>query len=129
MAATIVPKFITTLFKKEIERIHKVLLYEISKDYNIPLDELNKKYIPTIDVNNDKIEIVRRRTYNSNLDIEQRCIALNAKQKQCKRSKGSHDSFCIAHMYHQRHGTIKNLNGKADNEEVKEKEKKWEKLY
>ena len=127
MAATIVPKFITTLFKMEIERIHKLLLFEISKDYKIPLDELNKKYIPTIDVNYDKIEIIRRRNYNSNLDIEQRCVALNAKHKQCKRSKGSHDSFCIAHMHVRRHGTINDLDENKDVDEVETK--KWGKLY
>jgi hypothetical protein len=117
MADTIVPKFITTLFKNEIERIHKVLLYEISKDYKIPLDDLNKKYIPTVDINNDNIVIVRKRNYNINLPIEQRCIAFNSKHKQCKRSKGTHEHFCNVHMNHQKHGTIGNLiqnKGKTD---------------
>jgi hypothetical protein len=116
MANTVVPKFITTLFKGEIERIHKVLLKEISKDYGISLDELNTKYLATVDVNTDKIEIIRRRKYNSNMEDAQRCIALNSKHKQCKRSKGNHQCFCNAHMYKQRYGTLNNPVG-DDNKE------------
>ena len=125
MANTVVPKFITTLFKGEIERIHKVLLQQISKDYGISLDELNKKYLATVDVNTDKIEIIRRRKYLSNIDDEQRCVALNSKNKQCMRSKGKHNCFCNIHIYQQPHGTLEKPLKEGENK----KEKMTKKLY
>ncbi|QOI90193.1 hypothetical protein QKU58_gp138 [Pyramimonas orientalis virus] len=106
MTSTIVPKFIITLFKGEIERIHKKLLIEIAKDYKLSIEELNSRYIPSIDINNDKIEIVRRRKYLSNLDDKNRCIAYNGKKKRCQRPKGANSTFCHAHVNSQRHGTL-----------------------
>lgn len=87
MNTTIVPKFIVNLFAQEIERIHKLLLYEISKDYNINLTELESRYISNVSISAEKIQIVRKRDYNINLEDDRRCCALNAKGKQCQRSK------------------------------------------
>ena len=54
MNTSIIPKFIVNLFKHEIERVHKVLLYEISKDYNIPYTDLEKRYISNVNLDEDK---------------------------------------------------------------------------
>lgn len=87
MNTTIIPKFIVNLFKNEIQKIHKMLLYEISKDYNINLKELENKYICEININDDKIQIIKKRNYNTNLLEEKRCTAFNAKNERCQRSK------------------------------------------
>ncbi len=122
MNTTIIPKFIVNLFKNEIQKIHKMLLYEISKDYNIDLEELEKKYICDININNDKIQIIKKRSYNANLPEEKRCIAYNAKNERCQRSKGSHDKYCPIHLRSFRYGT------KIETEKTTT-EKKWSKLY
>lgn len=122
MNTTIIPKFIVNLFKNEIQKIHKMLLYEISKDYNINLDELEKKYICDININNDKIQIIKKRSYNANLPEEKRCVAYNAKNERCQRSKGSHDKYCPIHLRSLRYGT------KIETEKTTT-EKKWSKLY
>lgn len=123
MNTTIVPKFIVNLFAQEIERIHKLLLYEISKDYNISLSELESRYISNVSVSTEKIQIVKKRDYNVNLENTKRCCALNAKGKQCQRSKGNHDVFCPIHKDNNKYGTI-DKNGFG--QKVK---KKWEKIY
>jgi hypothetical protein len=122
MNTSIVPKFIVNLFAHEIERVHKLLLYEISKDYNIPYNELENKYITNVDINHDKIQIVKKRNYNTNLDTKNRCIAYNAQQQQCQRSKGGNKDFCPIHLKCHRYGTI-------HNKCVVIKEKQWSKLY
>ncbi len=118
MNTTIIPKFIVNLFKNEIQKIHKMLLYEISKDYNIDLEELEKRYICDININNDKIQIIKKRSYNANLPEEKRCTAYNAKNERCQRSKGSHDKFCPIHLRSLKYGTTKSTTVK-----------KWSKLY
>lgn len=123
MNTSVVPKFIVNLFKSEIQRIHKMLLYEIAQDYDIPYEELEKRYIPDVEINNDNIQIVKRRDYNANLKDENRCIAYNAKHKQCQRSKGgNHEHFCPIHVKNNRYGTILDKPSSI-------KEKKWFKLY
>ena len=123
MNTTIIPKFIVSLFKNEIQKIHKLLLYEISKDYNIDLEELEKRYICDININNDKIQIIKKRSYNANLPEEKRCIAYNAKNERCQRSKGSHDKYCPIHLRSLQYGT------KIEIEKTTTTEKKWSKLY
>ena len=123
MNTTIIPKFIVNLFKNEIQKIHKMLLYEISKDYNIDLEELEKRYICDININNDKIQIIKKRSYNANLPKEKRCVAYNAKNERCQRSKGSHDKYCPIHLRSLQYGT------KIKTEKTTITEKKWSKLY
>lgn len=123
MNTSVVPKFIVNLFKSEIQRIHKLLLYEIAQDYNIPYEELEKRYVSEVDINNDKIQIVKRRDYNTKLKDENRCIAYNAKHKQCQRSKGNgHEHFCPIHAKNHKYGTILE-------KPINVKDKKWFKLY
>jgi hypothetical protein len=123
MNTSVVPKFIVNLFKSEIQRIHKLLLYDIAQDYNIPYEELEKRYVSDVDINNDKIQIVKRRDYNANLKDEKRCIAYNAKHKQCQRSKGGiHEHFCPIHAKNHKYGTILE-------KQMNVKDKKWSKLY
>lgn len=123
MNTSVVPKFIVNLFKSEIQRIHKLLLYEIAQDYDIPYEELEKRYVSVVDINNDKIQIVKRRDYNANLKDENRCIAYNAKHNQCQRSKGSnHEHFCHIHVKKHKYGTILEKT-------INVKDKKWFKLY
>lgn len=116
---TIVPRFIINLFKQEIEKVHKLLLYEISKDYNLSFDELEKKYISKVDISHDNIQIIKKRDYNLNLKIEDRCCAYNAKNEQCKRSKADNDKYCPIHITKRKNGSI--------HDHIKDK--KWEKLY
>lgn len=123
MNTTIIPKFIVNLFKNEIQKVHKMLLYEISKDYNIDLEELESKYICDININDDKIQIVKKRNYNANLPVEKRCIAYNAKNERCQRSKGSHDKYCPIHLRSLQYGT------KIEISKLKTTNKKWSKLY
>jgi hypothetical protein len=122
MNTSIIPKFIVNLFKHEIERVHKVLLYEISKDYNIPYTDLEKRYISNVNLDEDKIQIIKRRNYNANLDAKDRCIAYNAKHQQCQRSKGGNETFCPIHLKNNKHGTIYDKC-------ICVKKKKWCKLY
>jgi len=123
MNTTIIPKFIVNLFKNEIQKTHKALLYEISKDYNLDLGELENRYKCDINISNDKIQIVKRRNYNINLPIEKRCLAFNAKNERCQRSKGSHESFCPIHLRSLQNG--KNLKTSKSIPTPK----KWCKLY
>ena len=123
MNTTILPKFIVNLFKNEIQKIHKMLLYEISKDYNINLKELENKYICEININDDKIQIIKKRNYNTNLLEEKRCTAFNAKNERCQRSKGSHDTYCPIHLRSLQYCK------KTDISKCKSTTKKWSKLY
>jgi antitoxin component of RelBE/YafQ-DinJ toxin-antitoxin module len=126
MSSTIVPKFIVNIFKKQIEAIHYTLLNDIAKEYNIPFDELQAKYIPDFYLNSDEIQIVKKRSYNINQKKENRCIAINSKNQQCKRSKlKNHTEYCVIHRENRRYGTI---NDKVSCCEEKA-EKKWSKLY
>ena len=109
MSTLIVPSFIVSLFTKEIYHVHEQLLFDISKTYKIPFEDLKKKYLPEVDVisnNLEKISIVKKREYNKNLPSTKQCIALTKNQSQCLRSKGSHLNFCIIHMNNQPYGTI-----------------------
>lgn len=123
MKTTIIPKLIVNLFKNEIQKIHKMLLYEISKDYNIDLKELENKYLCDLNINNDNIQIIKKRSYNTNLPEEKQCIAYNAKNERCKRSKGSHDKYCPIHLHCLHNGK------KIETDKKTVIEKKWSKLY
>lgn len=123
MNTTVIPKFIVNLFKNEIQRIHKLLLLEIAKDYDLDYSELEKKYLCNVTVNNDNIQIIKKRNYNTNLSTDKQCQAYNAKQIRCQRSKGAHEQYCPIHLRGLPYGSIHN------NQQTKVKPKKWEKLY
>lgn len=109
MSTLVVPSFIVSLFTNEIFHIHEQLLLDISKTYEIPFEELKRKYLPEIDVisnNLEKINIVKKREYNKNLPSTKQCIALTKNKYQCLRSKGCHVHFCIIHKNNQPYGTI-----------------------
>ena len=109
MSTLVVPSFIVSLFTKEIFHIHEELLHDISKQYNIPYEDLENRYLPKLDVisnNLEKVNIAKKREYNKNLPKTKQCIALTKNQSQCLRSKGSHDHFCIIHMNNQPYGTL-----------------------
>ena len=111
MSTLFIPKCIVSLFADQIKEIHKKLLSEISQDYKIPLTELEQKYIFSFNVipeSEQKIDIIKRRSYNINLQESHRCIALNSKGLQCKRSKVSSRDLCAIHMSHNKYGTINN---------------------
>lgn len=109
MCTLSVPSFIISLFTKEVMKVHEDLLQDMSKQYDIPFEELQKRYIPNIQIISnqlEKVNISKKRQYNKNLPPHKRCFALTKENKQCVRSKGQHERFCIIHENHQPYGTI-----------------------
>lgn len=103
MSTIFVPKYIVDLFKNEIINIHEELLKNIAKDYNIPYEELNEKYIPTVNITTEHeqtLEIIKRRSYNKNLKDCDRCTSLNNRGYRCKRSKLKNEDVCAIHAHH-----------------------------
>lgn len=113
MSTTFVPKYIVNLFRDEIVNIHTELLKSIANDYNIPYEELSKKYIPTMKVTTEEeqtLEIIKRRSYNKNLKECDRCTSLNNRGERCKRSKLKNEVVCAIHVHHNTSSHKKNKN-------------------
>ena len=70
MSNLVVPSFIVSLFTKEICNVHNELLLDISKTYGISYEELQKRYLPNVNVVSnelEKITISKKRDYKKNL--------------------------------------------------------------
>lgn len=113
MTTTSIPSYVSVVLKQEIIKIQHRMLFKISEDYEIDFDELVAKYTDTRCVDGqERVDIVRKRDYNKNLDQANRCTALNAKGDQCKRSIIQNTPFCVVHRDKQPSGCVR-IKGKS----------------
>lgn len=109
MTSTVISDYITHFLKEEMRQRQNKLLTQVSEDFDISLNLLQRKY-GTLCINETQnVVIVRKREYNKNLLECNRCIAFNAKQQRCKRSilKLDGATFCVAHRNKQPYGIYK----------------------
>ena len=109
MTSTVISDYVTHFLKEEMRQTQNKLLVQVSEDFDISLNLLQRKY-GTLSINETQnVVIVRKREYNKNLLECNRCNALNSKLQRCRRSKLKLEGamFCVAHRNKQPYGTYK----------------------
>ena len=106
-----IPTFIKDLFKNEINNIKINLIKKIAEDYDLDEDELLDKYVCDVEMISkslENIQIIKKHSYASKVDINYRCNARvwnNGSGSRCKRSVNE-DGLCTLHK------NYKDTNGK-----------------
>jgi len=107
-----VPAFLFQLLEKELQDIHQKLLTDVSKKYQLPLEEVLKEFIrPVVMVSEqkEKVVIVKKQKGRHLPDSEHRCMARvwgRGKGGQCTRKKVGDGLFCTQHIEKRKHGLI-----------------------
>ena len=83
----------------------KEILTAISEEYGIPYEELENKYIKTID-NIDNLMDKKKRKKNKQLEKCELCMAKKADRQQCTRRRKGNSEYCGKHQNNLKFGRV-----------------------